>query len=129
MRGVRQVAVATVNSKGEPRVAPVDSVLFHGRFFISTDLRSFRARHLHKNPYMSLTYFEGADPVIIANGKAGFVNKNDPEFASIDSEWVKTYGQSTLKLAESVTFIRLDMLTILAYAFHPERFPGAYQVL
>jgi hypothetical protein len=121
VQGVKQVAVATANSKGEPRVAPVDSVLFHGRFFISTDLRSFRARHLHKNPHMSLTYFQGADPVIIANGEANFINKDDPEFANLDSEWIKAYGQSVLKLSETVTFIRLDALTMFAYALHPER--------
>jgi len=124
MQGVKQVSVATVNSKEEPRVAPVDSVLFHGKFFISTDMRSFRARHLQKNPHMSLTYFESADPVIIASGKADFVNKDDPDFASLDSEWVKTYGQSILKLSDMVVFIRLNALTMLAYSLHPERFPS-----
>jgi len=125
-RGVKQVAFATVNSAGEPRVAPVDSAFFHGRFHISTDSRSFRAKNLRKRPDLSLTYFEGADPLIIVHGIAVFIETNQPEFGQLDSEWVKAYGKSTLELSDSVAFIRADPTTMLAYSFHPERFlpPG-----
>ncbi len=122
MQGVKQVAAATVSSRGEPRVAPIDSVLFHGKFYISTDLLSFRAKDLRKRPAISLTYFESADPVIIVHGAAAFIEKDHQSFASLDSEWVKAYGKSILQLSETVTFIQVESRTMLAYAFHPERF-------
>jgi len=124
LQGVKQVAAATVTSKGEPRVAPIDAVFFHGRFYLSTDSRSLRARHLTKRPAVSVTYFESADPVIIVHGRAVFIQKSQPEFHILDSEWVKAYGRSILELSETVGFIRVDPTTMLACAFHPERFRG-----
>jgi uncharacterized pyridoxamine 5'-phosphate oxidase family protein len=122
LHGVKQVAAATVTSKGEPRVAPIDAVFFHRRFYLSTDSKSLRARHLIKRPAVSVTYFEGADPVIIVHGKAMFIHKTDSEFGILDSEWIKAYGKSILELSQTVEFIRVDATTMLAYAFHPERF-------
>ncbi len=122
MRGIKQVAAATVSSKGEPRVAPIDSVLFHGKFYLSTDLKSLRAQHLRKRPAVSLTYFESADPVIMVHGVATFIEKDHPSFAGLDSGWIKAYGKSILELSGTVVFIRVEPKTMLAYAFHPERF-------
>src|SRR5437660_2254141 len=62
LQGVVQVSAATVSSRGEPRVAPIDAAFFHGKFHLSTDVGSLRARHLSREPSLSLTYFEGADP-------------------------------------------------------------------
>jgi uncharacterized pyridoxamine 5'-phosphate oxidase family protein len=124
LQGVLQVAAATVSSHGEPRVAPIDAAFFHGKFHLSTDLDSLRARHLRKRPALSLTYFEGADPVILAHGSATFVHQDRPEFAALDSIWRKEYGKSILELSDTVLFIRVDPSKMLAYSFHPERFPG-----
>ncbi len=124
LQGVVQVAAATVNSRGEPRVAPIDAAFYHGRFHLSTDIGSLRARHLSKRPALSLTYFEGADPVILVHGRAVFIPKDKPEFAALDSIWVKQYGKSILELSGSVLFIRVDPVKMLAYSFHPERFLG-----
>jgi hypothetical protein len=122
LQGVRQVAAATVTSAGEPRVAPIDAVFFHGRFCLSTDSKSLRARHLATRPSVSVTYFESADPVIIVHGKAKFIQKKDADFQSLDSEWVKAYGKSILELSPTVEFIRVEPKIMLAYALHPDDF-------
>jgi len=124
LQGVKQVAAATVNSKGEPRVTPIDCVFYHGRFYLSTEAKSLRARHLARRPRISLTFFEGADPVIIVHGRTSFVRKGHPDFSSLDSEWVKAYSTSTTSLSDSVLFIRVEPEIMFAYAFHPERFSG-----
>ncbi len=121
-QGVRQVAAAVVTGKGEPRVAPIDAVLFHGRFCLSTDARSLRARRLARDPAISLTYFEGADPMVVVNGKAVFVRSDHRDFEALDAEWKKAYGTSTLELGDTVLFIRVEPSRMLAYAMHPERF-------
>jgi len=125
LQGVRQVAAAAVNRRGEPRVAPIDAVLYHGKFYLSTDATSLRARSLSRNPAVSLTYFEGADPMIVVNGRAAFIRKNDPGFPALDSEWERAYGTSILELGSTVLFIRVDASQMLAFAMHPERFPDA----
>jgi uncharacterized pyridoxamine 5'-phosphate oxidase family protein len=123
LQGVVQVAAATVSSRGEPRVAPIDAVFYHGRFHLSTDVGSLRARHLSREPALSLAYFEGADPVILVHGVAASVHKNQPEFVALDSMWTKEYGKSVLELSDTVFFIRVDPVKMFAYSFHPERFP------
>ena len=125
LQGVKQVAFATVSSKGEPMVTPVDSVLYHGRFYISTDETSLRARHLRRSPLLSLTYFEGADPVIVVHGSADFVGPKNRAFGALDLEWIKAYGQSILKLSNTVIFIRANPKRMLAYSLHPQRFKSA----
>lgn len=112
-----------MNSSGEPRVAPVDSVFFHGRFYISTGMRSFRVRRLPLRLVLSLTYFEGADPVILVHGGAIFVEKNHPNFGALASEWGE-YGEIMPEPSKSVVFIRADPKTMLDYASYPERFPN-----
>ena len=121
--GVRQLAAATVTSSGEPRVAPVDFIFFHGMFHISTDMRSFRARHLQRRPSLSVSYFREADPMIVAHGVASFIRRGDRDFNALDSEWWKRYGRSVTDLSQSVAFVRLEPRTMLAYAFHPGLFP------
>jgi uncharacterized pyridoxamine 5'-phosphate oxidase family protein len=124
LQGVLQVAAATVSSRGEPRVAPIDAAFFHGRFHLSTDVGSLRARHLRKQPALSLTYFEGADPVVLAHGTATFVRRDRPEFAALDAIWKKEYGRSILELSGTALFVRLDPAKMFAFSFHPERFRG-----
>jgi hypothetical protein len=122
LQGVKQLAAATVTSTGEPRVAPIDAVFFHGKFHLSTDAKSLRARHLVRRPVVSVTYFQSADPVIIVHGKALFIQRNDAGFAQLDSEWVKAYGSTILELSTTVEFIKVEPTIMLAYALHPERF-------
>ena len=125
-QGIKQVAAATVNSRGEPSVAPIDAAFYHGKFYLSTDgKKSLRARHLSKNPALSLAYFEGADPMIIARGRAELIGPDRPDFAALDNEWVKAYGKSILELSDSVVFIRLESTSMFAFSFHPERFKDA----
>ena len=121
-QGVKQVAAATVSSKGKPRVAPIDAVFYHGRFYLSTEKNSLRARHLSTKPEVSLTFFEGADPVVIVHGRASLIRRGSPIFRKLDSHWMKAYGTSTTTLSKDVLFVRVDPEIMFAYAFHTERF-------
>ena len=73
--GVRQVAWATVNSKSEPRVAPVDAVLIHGRFYLSTDQSAIRTKDVRRNPATSLAYFEDISFAVVVHGRARVLDK------------------------------------------------------
>lgn len=114
--------MATVSSRGEPRVAPIDAVFYHGDFCLSTDSRSLRARHLRRRPALSLTYFESADPAIIVHGRARFIERKEEDFDSLDLEWRKAYGKSITELSDSVVFIRVKPEIMLAYSFQPQKY-------
>jgi len=120
--GVFQVAAATATAKGEPLAAPIDAAFYHGKFYLSTDARSVRARHLARRPSVSLTYFEGADPVVIVHGKAAFVRNGQRPFADLDAIWANQYGKSVTEVSDSVVFIRVDARKMFAYSQRPERF-------
>ena len=78
-----------------------------------------RARHLVRRPAVSVTYFEGADPVIIVHGKASFVARDDPRFEALDAEWVKAYGKSITEISDGLRFIRVEPTKMFAYSLQP----------
>ena len=118
------MAAASVSLRGEPRVAPIDAAFLRGKFYLSTDAGSVRARHLGRRPSVSVCYFEGADPVIIVHGTASFIRRGQPPFEKLDSIWEKQYGKSVLELSDSVVFIRVDPAKMFAFSHNPGRFPS-----
>src|SRR5881227_560748 len=54
---VQTVALATVTTRGEPRIAPIGSLLYRGDIYIPTVATAARTRHIMKRPAVSLTLF------------------------------------------------------------------------
>jgi len=68
-RGVRLVAVATVNSKGEPRAAPRSAAFLHGKFHLAANTESVMVKRLSNMPAIGMTYFEN-HLLIVGHGTA-----------------------------------------------------------
>jgi len=107
-RGKRQIAVATVTARGEPRVAPVDALLIHGRFCFGTHETSARVTHLRKRPGVSLTYFERDDLALIVHGRAELLVFGGPDFAALDAAFVATYGGTRSREEEGSVYARVE---------------------
>jgi general stress protein 26 len=122
LQGIRAVALATVNSKLEPRVAPMEAALFHGKFYVAMQAESIRVRQLARRPVASLTYTRDDDVLITVNGVTTFVRKGEPDFAGLDAEWNKKYGRNVW---ETILFVRIQPTHIVAFALNPELFPSA----
>jgi hypothetical protein len=56
LQGTKHVAFATVNERGQPRVAPLDGVFIRGHFTVSTGAEAARLRHLRANPACSAVH-------------------------------------------------------------------------
>jgi hypothetical protein len=123
LQGTKHVAFATVNSSGEPYVAPLDGLFLWGRFYVGTDGRSLRSRHLAHNTAVSLTHFQGDEYSIVIHGQAVVIEKDDAEAARIDEVWQGIYGSSAFDLAEHIIFIRVEPRRMFTFAHHPESFP------
>ena len=108
VRGRRQAAVATVTARGEPRVAPVDVLLLHGRFWFGTHASAARVRHLRARPAVSLTSFESDTFAVIAHGRATLVEFGDEQFADVDAAFVSVYGGTPSTAAERSVYVRVD---------------------
>ncbi len=119
--GRRQIAVATVTARGEPRVSPVDALLLHGRFHFGTSSEAARIRHLRARPAISLNYFERDELAILVNGAATLIEFGQPGFAEIDAEFLSVYGGTPSTEEEGSVFVRVEPAAIHTFV----RDPGA----
>lgn len=117
--GPRQVAVATVSADAEPRVAPVDAVLLHGRFHFGTHRTAARVRHLRARPAVSLVYFERDELAVVVHGAAELLEHGDPDFRAIDQAFVDVYGGTPSTPDEASVYARVEAKTMFTYARDP----------
>jgi len=123
LQGTKHVAFATVNAKGEPRVAPLDGVFVRGRFTVSTGGRAARLAHLRANPACSAAHMDGDTVGIVVHGHATIIGRDDDGVSELEAIWRDIYGSSPFEWGEGVVFMRIEPTSMWAYAFHPENFP------
>lgn len=124
-QGIRLLAIATVNSKGEPRAAPRSAAFLHGRFYLATDSRSTMVKRLYMNPMMGFTYYEN-HLLIMGHGTPSPLRRGTSGFEELSPEWVEAFkgGRDALKGVDLL--IRVDASHLVAFALRPERYPDAW---
>lgn len=122
LQGTKHVAFATVNERGQPRVAPLDGVFIRGRFTVSTGGDAARLRHLRANAACSAAHMDGDTVGIVVHGHATIIGREDPPAAEIEPAWREIYGSSPFEWGDGVVFMRVEPTSMWAYAFHPENF-------
>jgi uncharacterized pyridoxamine 5'-phosphate oxidase family protein len=122
LQGTKHVAFATVNERGEPRVAPLDGVFIRGRFTVSTGGRAARLQHLRANPACSAAHMDGDTIGIVVHGHATIIGREDDGVEELEPVWRDIYGSSPFEWGEGVVFMPIEPTSMWAYAFHPERF-------
>jgi uncharacterized pyridoxamine 5'-phosphate oxidase family protein len=123
LQGTKHVAFGTVNSKGEPRVAPLDGVFIRGRFTVSTGGRAARLEHLRANSACSAAHVDGDVVAVVVHGHATIIGRDHPDADEIEPVWAGIYGSSPFEWGEGVVFMRIEPTSMWSYAFHPENFP------
>jgi Pyridoxamine 5'-phosphate oxidase len=125
-QGVRLVAVASVNSKGEPRAAPRPATLLHGKFYLATNSKSTMVKRLSLHPSLGFTYFEN-HILIMGHGTPTPFRKGTPEFKKIAPEWLKAFDGGKDALEGVDLFLRIDAKHLIAFATDPSRYPGGWR--
>jgi uncharacterized pyridoxamine 5'-phosphate oxidase family protein len=123
LHGTKHVAFATVNERGEPRVAPLDGVFVRGCFTVSTGGQAARLRHLRANPACSAVHMDGDRVGIVVHGGARILEQADEGVEDLDRVWTEIYGSSPFSWGEGVVYMVVEPTSMWAYAFHPEEFP------
>jgi hypothetical protein len=121
-QGMQTVAFATVTSKGEPRVAPIDALLVHGHFYIPTVATAIRTRHILRNPAVSFTCYQGEDVAVIVHGEATVIYPDHPDFAALEALHLQENGQGVRAWGEGV-FLQITPKALYSFARYPERHP------
>jgi hypothetical protein len=122
LQGTKHVAFATVTSKGEPRVSPLDSLFIHGRFTLSTDETATKIAHLRRNPACSAVHVDGDRIAVVVNGSVEWITRDHPDHDEIHQAWTKNYESDPYGWG-NVIFFRIQPASMWAYAFKPEEFP------
>ena len=125
-QGIRLVAVATVNSEGEPRVAPRSAAFLHGKFYLAANTESVMVKRLSRKPSLAVTYFE-SHLMVVAHGTATPFRKGTSGFDAVSPEWEKAFRGGKDALEGINILIRVDAANMLAYANRPDRYPDAWQ--
>jgi len=124
-QGIKLIAIATVNSKGEPRAAPRSAAFLHGRFYLAADSRSTMVRRLSNDPTMGFTYYEN-HLLIIGHGTPTPLLKSTPGFKEVGPGWVEAFKGGKDALHGIDLFVRVDASHLIAFAAHPEAYPDAW---
>lgn len=121
LQGVKHVAFATVNSQGEPLAAPLDGWFIHGQWVVGTDANAVRARHIRRNPAVSLVHVVGDDIGIWAHGTARVLAREDRLAEDYDRLATAAYGSSPYGLGE-IAVIAVEARVMFAYAPDPSKY-------
>jgi uncharacterized pyridoxamine 5'-phosphate oxidase family protein len=116
LQGIRHLAVATVNSKTQPRVAPVDGWFVRARFVFGSDGSSIRMKHLKANPAVSATHYIGDDIAVIVHGRAELIGRHHSDAAFLDEVITDLYGSSPFTWGDDVLLARIEPDTMLTYS-------------
>jgi hypothetical protein len=124
LQGTKHVAFATVTSKGEPRVSPLDALFIHGRFTVSTGAEATKLAHLRRNPACAAVHMVGDDVAIAVNGEVEWISRDHPDHDEIHAAWTKQYESDPYTWGE-IVFFRISPATMWAYAPKAKDFPEA----
>lgn len=123
LQGTKHVAFATVTTRGEPRVSPLDALFIHGRFTLSTDSGSTRIAHLRHNPACSAVHVDGDRIAVVVNGAVEWLPREHPDHDEVHRIWTATYESDPYSWGAGVVLFRIQPQSMWAYAFHPDEFP------
>ena len=119
-QGAQTVAVATVTTKGEPRIAPIGSLLYHGEIYLPTVATAARTRHVMKRPAISLTLFRENELAIIVHGDAAIISPDHEDFETLESILYETTHTKAGEWGEGV-YLHIRAQAIYTYNRHPHR--------
>jgi ribosomal protein S18 acetylase RimI-like enzyme/uncharacterized pyridoxamine 5'-phosphate oxidase family protein len=117
---VQNVALATVTTRGEPRIAPISSLLYRGEIYLPTVATAARSRHVMKRPAVSLTLFREDELAIIVHGKAAIVSPDHADFETLESMLYASTHAKASEWGEGV-YLHIQAETIHTYNRHPHR--------
>lgn len=125
LEGIRTVSLASVTTKGEPRVAPIAAIFVRGRYYIPTVKSAARARHLRKRPGVSLTEYCGEQNAITIHGQATLLDISHPDFDEIDELFTSLTTESGPREwgGDGPLYIRIDPDVMYATALEPANYP------
>src|SRR3954471_16368122 len=114
LSGIQVLDLATVTSRGEPRVAPVDAFFHRGKFWFGSSPQSQRFVNIRANPAVSGSITRGGEVfLVLVHGTAVEIDPRGPEadgFARMPRElyefdWDNAHPDAPYARIEAKTFL------------------------
>jgi hypothetical protein len=116
LRGVQVLDLATVNPRGEPRVAPVDGFFHRGRFWFGSSPNSFRFRNIRSNPAVSAAVTRGLETfLVLVHGEAIETDPRGPEAGGFADYARESYDFDWDAAHPDAPYARIEAKTLLAF--------------
>lgn len=115
LTGMKVLSVATVTAAGEPRISALDGHFLHGTWTFSTAGGSAKARHLLRNPAVSVAHIDGEELALFSHGVAELLPPG-AQRDEVDAHWTAHYGSSPFSWGDDIRMYRLRMTWAVAYA-------------
>ena len=116
LAGVQVLDLATVTSRGEPRVAPVDGLFYRGRFWFGSSPTSGRFRNLRANPAVSGAVTRGLETfLVIVHGRAVELDPRGPEAEGFARYPREVYDFDWDAAHPGAPYARIDAHAMLAF--------------
>jgi hypothetical protein len=120
LTGIMVLNVATVTSRGEPRISAVDGHFLHGRWHFTTDGDSPKARQLRARPATSASYTPRDGYGVFCHGRANYLERGSTDFTVLYDHCVGTYGQSPDEWGANIAYIRIEPAWLVGFTFARE---------
>ena len=116
LAGVQVLDLATVTSRGEPRVAPVDGLFFRGRFWFGSAEDSLRFRNIGANPAVSGAVTKGLETfLVLVHGRAVRTDPRGPEAGGFGAYPREVYDFDWDAAHPDAPYAWIDARTLLAF--------------
>lgn len=106
--------LATVTSRGQPRLSAVDGHFLHGHWYFTTAAQSPKARQLRARPAVSASYTPRDGFGMFCHGRAAALA--GAERHMVIDHFVTTYGQSPEDWGTEIAYVRIDADWLVAFA-------------
>lgn len=121
LQGVKHVAFATVDSRGEPMVSGLDGWFVHEQFIASTAGDALRVRHVRHNPAVSLIHMVGDEVGIWVHGTTRLARRDESLVQEYDRLATAAYGSSPYTFGDNIAVMPVEARVMFAYAPDPSK--------
>lgn len=119
LTGMKVLSLATVTSRGEPRISAVDGHFLHGTWSFSTAGTAAKALHIRARPAVSVAHVDNEKLAVFSHGTVERMAASDPDWAETIEHWTAHYGSSPLSWGDDICIYRYHPHWMIGYAWKP----------
>jgi general stress protein 26 len=117
LTGMKVLSVATVTSRGEPRISAMDGHFLHGTWTFSTAGGAAKARHMRVRPAVSVAHIDNEELAVFSHGTVERMRPSDPDWTETMDHWTAHYGSSPLEWGDDIHMFRYRPHWMVGYAW------------